>query len=188
MNIVNVGYDSTNYYALDINHGKVLVDCGWPGTLPKLTAGLKRKGISPGEIRYLVVTHFYPDHAGIVQEIKDLGAKLILLESQPPFIAPMEEIFRRKELAYREIRPEGNLPLKFAGSRSFLETLGLDGEIISTPGHSDDSVTLLLDDGSAFTGDLPPRFMLDDEYTAARESWDRLEKHGLRRIYPAHGG
>jgi glyoxylase-like metal-dependent hydrolase (beta-lactamase superfamily II) len=169
MNIVNVGYDSTNYYALDIHKGKLLVDCGWPGTLPKLTAELKRKGISPGEIRYLVVSHFHPDHAGIAQEIKDLGAKLILMESQPPFITPMEQIFRRKELAYREIQPEGNLPLKFADSRSFLQTLGLDGEIISTPGHSDDSLTLLLDDGSAFTG-------------------DRLEKHSLRRVYPAHGG
>jgi hypothetical protein len=46
MNILNVGYDSTNYYLIECKVGKLMVDCGWPGTLPKFTAELKRKGIS----------------------------------------------------------------------------------------------------------------------------------------------
>ena len=79
MNIVNVGYQSTNYYAMQIKDGKLLVDCGWPGTLPQFTAQLKRKDIAPGEIKYLLVTHFHPDHAGLTQELKKLGAKLIRL-------------------------------------------------------------------------------------------------------------
>jgi hypothetical protein len=29
MNIVNVGYDSTNYYILEAKHGKLLIDCGY---------------------------------------------------------------------------------------------------------------------------------------------------------------
>lgn len=73
MNIVNVGYDSTNYYLLEAKGGKLLIDCGWPGTLPKLMAELKRKGISASEIKYLLITHFHPDHAGITQELKKLG-------------------------------------------------------------------------------------------------------------------
>ena len=187
MNIVNAGYDSTNYYALDILGGKLLIDYGWPGTLPKLGAILRRKDIAVEDIQYLLVTHFHPDHAGIAQEIKGLGARLILMESQPPFIAPMEQMFRRKKLLFVEIRAEGNLLLKFDDSRNFLATLGLEGEIISTPGHSDDSITLLLDEGSAFTGDLPPRFMLADGNITARESWDRIDEHRISRIYPAHG-
>jgi hypothetical protein len=43
MNIVNVGYDSTNYYILKTHNGTLLVDCGWPGTLPGFLAVLKRK-------------------------------------------------------------------------------------------------------------------------------------------------
>ena len=35
MNIVNVGYDSTNYYVLGLNATRLLIDVGWPGTLPK---------------------------------------------------------------------------------------------------------------------------------------------------------
>jgi glyoxylase-like metal-dependent hydrolase (beta-lactamase superfamily II) len=79
MNIVNVGYDSTNYYMIETKGGKLLVDCGWPGTLQKFTGVLKRKGISLKEIKYLLVTHFHPDHAGMVQELKNQGIKFVLL-------------------------------------------------------------------------------------------------------------
>jgi len=96
MNIVNVRYHSTNYYALEINGGKLLIDCGWPGTLPQFTAELKRKGISPSEIHYILVTHFHLDHAALVQDFKNLGAKLILLESQIGFSEPMAKQIKAK--------------------------------------------------------------------------------------------
>src|SRR5512139_390709 len=98
MNIVNVGYDSTNYYLLEIKGGKLLIDCGWPGTLPKLMAELKRKGISVNEINYLLVTHFHPDHAGTAQDLKKLDIRLVLLESQVDFIASFAEHFKGKNL------------------------------------------------------------------------------------------
>ncbi len=187
MNILNVGYDSTNYYLLNIKDGKLLVDCGWPGTLPKFLAVLKRKDVSPDEIKYLLVTHFHPDHSGLTQELKNLGANLILLESQVGFINSMDEMYKSKNLPYLPITPEKNIQLKFADSRAFLATLGWAGEIIPTPGHSDDSVTLILDEGLAFTGDLPPRFIIPDEDLTSRQSWDKIYQHKITRIFPAHG-
>lgn len=187
MNIVNVGYDSTNYYLLDPKGGKLLIDCGWPGTLPKLMAQLRRKGISISEIKYLLVTHFHPDHAGIAQELKNLGVKLVLLESQVSFIAPFAGVFKGKNLPYVEITQERNLTLKFEDSRKFLAGIGMIGEIIPTPGHSDDSVSLILDEGFAFIGDLHPLFMAEEEDYVTRESWDRIYKHKITRIFPAHG-
>jgi endoribonuclease LACTB2 len=187
MNIVNVGYDSTNYYILDAKGGKLLVDCGWPGTLPKLMAELKRKGISIGEIKYLLVTHFHPDHAGLAQELKIQGLKLIVLECQVDFITPFAEFFAGKNLPYRKITQNDNLTLKMEDSRAFLASLGLNGEILHTPGHSDDSITLLLDEGFAFTGDLHPAFMnLEDMITHA--SWDKIRQHKVTKIFPGHGG
>jgi len=188
MNIVNVGYDSTNYYLLEAKSGKLLIDCGWPGTLPKFMAELKRKGVSIQEIKYLLVTHFHPDHAGITQDLKKLGMKLVLLESQVSFIPHFVEFFVGKNLPYVEITQNDNLVLKFEDSRKFLAGIGINGEIISTPGHSDDSVTLILDEGFAFTGDLPPSFMISEEDHTTRESWDRIYQHKITRIFPAHGG
>ena len=161
MNIVNVGYDSTNYYIVEAKSGKLLVDCGWPGTLPKFMAELKRKGIS---------------------------FKLIVLEPQIDFITPFAEFFKGKKFPYVPITQNDNLVLKLADSRKFLAGIGLDGEILRTPGHSDDSVTLLLDEGFAFTGDLPPRFMVAEEDHVTQKSWDKIYKHKITRVFPAHGG
>ncbi len=187
MNIVSVGYDSTNYYILDAQGGKLLVDCGWPGTLPKLTAEVKRKGMALKEIKYLLVTHFHPDHAGIAQDLKNLGVKLILLETQPAYIPQLTQLFKSKKRPYLEIKMHDNLLLRFEDSRAFLHKLGICGEILSTPGHSDDSISLILDEGLAFTGDLPPRFIISEDNHLALESWDKIYQHRITRIFPAHG-
>jgi glyoxylase-like metal-dependent hydrolase (beta-lactamase superfamily II) len=187
MNIINVGYDSTNYYLIEFKSGKLLVDCGWPGTLPKFLATLKRKGVSHNEIKYLLVTHFHPDHAGLAQELKNQGIRLILPEPQIDFISPFAEFFKGKNFPYVPITQNDNLVLKLEDSRTFLKEVGLSGEILHTPGHSDDSVTLILDEGYAFTGDLHPSFMnIDDEKT--RTSWENIHKHKITRIFPGHGG
>jgi endoribonuclease LACTB2 len=186
MNIVNVGYDSTNYYIIEAKNSKLLVDCGWPGTLPKFNAELKRKGIAVKEIKYLLVTHFHPDHAGLAQELKNQGIKLIVLEPQIDFIAPFGEFFKGKNFPYVPITQKDNLVLKLEDSRRFLSGIGFDGEILHTPGHSDDSVTLILDEGYAFTGDLHPTFLnLNDATT--RASWDKIYIHKISRIFPGHG-
>jgi len=187
MNILNVGYDSTNYYLLVIKGGKLLVDNGWPGTLPKFLSVLKRKDVSPNEIKYLLVTHFHPDHSGLTQELKNMGASLILMETQVNFIAAMEDLYKAKKLPYHPITPEKVTILKFSDSRKFFATLDLEGEIISTPGHSDDSITLILDEGFAFTGDLPHRFVLPEDDQTSRQSWDRIYQHKITRLFPAHG-
>ena len=187
MNIINVGYPSTNYYAIDIRGGKLLVDCGWPGTLPQFSAELKRKGILIQEIQYLLVTHFHPDHAGMTQELKKLGVKHILLDVQVDFILQMTEFFKTKSHPYLPITTNDSIRLKVEESRNFLARLGLSGEIIHTPGHSDDSVSLILDDGFAFTGDLPPIFVLPESDTVSRASWDKIRKHPIKTIFPGHG-
>ena len=121
-----------NYYLLDINDGNLLVDNGWPGTMPKFLSVLKRKDISPDDIKYLLVTHFHPDHSGLTQELKNLSARLILLENQVDFTASMDELYEKKKLSYLSITPENNINLKFAESRKFLASLGLEGEIVLT--------------------------------------------------------
>jgi endoribonuclease LACTB2 len=186
MNIVNVGYASSNYYAIDIYKGKLLLDCGWPGTLPQFKKVLQRKGIELSEIKYLLVTHFHPDHAGAVQELKNQGIKFILPECQADFVGSFSEQFKGKSFPYVAIRQNDNLLLKLEESRRFLSGLGLGGEVLHTPGHSDDSVTLFLDEGYAFTGDLHPAFMkVDDART--RESWDKIQQLEIRKIFPGHG-
>jgi endoribonuclease LACTB2 len=186
-NIVNVGYHSTNYYALDVKGGRLLVDCGWPNSLPQFTAQMKRKGIAISEIKYLLATHFHPDHAGLVEEFKGLGARLILLENQLAALQPEALKSASGIPTFVRVSERNNILLTFAESRQFLASLELPGEILPTPGHTDDSIALILDEGCAFTGDLPPRFILSADDALTQSSWDRIYQHNITQIFPAHG-
>ena len=185
MNIVNVGYDSTNYWMIGGPGPRLLVDVGWPGTLSKLMANLTRKDIKLSDVGHLLVTHYHPDHASIAQELKNKGVRLIVLEQQVAAI-PVLRTHIKETFPYVEISLAGNTLTTCDESRAFLRMIGFDGEIVATPGHSDDSVSLLLDDGSAFTGDLTsPR--LSEPDSVAMQSWRLLRNKGAKTVYPGHG-
>lgn len=187
MNIVNVGYRSTNYYVLADTRPRLLIDAGWPGTLGAMRHNCHRMGIRLEDIPYQLVTHFHPDHAGLTEDVKRLGIQLLMLDTQRSGI-PLLRTYVKPEDNYTDITPIGNIVLAEAESRPFLAGIGIQGEIISTPGHSDDSVTLILDEGIAFTGDLTfSAFLPDDPVDVARQSWEKIRAKGVTAIYPAHG-
>jgi ribonuclease/clavin/mitogillin len=187
MNILNVGYDSANYYLLGDGVRRLLIDVGWPGTLPKLLNALKRKGVALSEVSALLVTHYHPDHAGLAQELKDQGVQLVVLETQRAAIPELRRHIK-PSYPYREISLDGNVDLNLGESRDWLRRMGISGEIISTPGHSADSVTLILDEGAAFTGDLTRLGMATDEARPELElSWEKIRARHARIIYLGHG-
>lgn len=186
LNIVNVGYDAANYYVVESATAKLLVDLGWPGTLPRLQAALRRMGVPLNGITHLLATHYHPDHAGAAQELKQLGVRLIVLENQ---MAGIEALGRwmRPQHHYVDIITFDNVDVRSTESRAFLRGLGLDGEILITPGHSDDSVTLVLDSGVAFSGDLAPPGMFGDAQHPAERSWELIRACHVHTVYPGHG-
>lgn len=185
-NIVNVGYDSTNYYVVETPTTRLLIDVGWPGTLPKLRHVLKRTGLALPDITHLLVTHYHPDHAGLAQELKGQGVQLIVLENQVAAIPTLQQ-YIKPYFHYVDIRLDDNLNVRSGESRAFLRGLGLEGEILVTPGHSDDGISLILDSGVAFTGDLPPVPIAADPAHPVQQSLERIRAHGARVIYPGHG-
>jgi len=74
---------------------------------------------------------------------------------------------------------------------------GIPGKILYTPGHSMGSVSVLLETGDAFVGDLamngfPLRYgpglpIFAEDMQMVRESWRLLVDAGAETIYPAHG-
>ncbi len=186
MAVVNVGYASTNYYAITAGPAYLLVDVGFPGTLPKLRHGLERAGIALSAVGHLLVTHYHPDHAGLAQELQREDVRLIVLEPQLPAI-PLLGQYMKSDQQFQPIALEQCLVISLAESRALLGRLGLAGEVIATPGNSDDSVTLVLDDGVAFTGDLPPPHMAPDESGTVERSWEAIRACGTHTVYPGHG-
>ncbi len=185
--ITNVGYLSTNYWVVSAGRARLLVDLGYPGTMGTLRARLKQMDIPLAEIRYALATHYHIDHAGLAQELKLAGVSLLVLENQVASIPGMKQ-FTKPSDHYVDILLDGNVTIPFSASRALLAEMDIPGEVLPTPGHSDDSVTLLLDDGSAFTGDLtPPDLAWGEAEEIVKASWRMLWEHGARRVYPGHG-
>ena len=185
--IINVGYDETNYYLIGATEGFLMLDVGWPGSLAKLMAQLKRQAIAFTTIRYLLVTHYHPDHAGLVQELKAQGIQLVVIEQQR-FAIPILKTYIKPQYHYQEITFDQTIVLRIEDTRQWLASIGIAGEIILTPGHSDDSVSLILDNGIAFIGDLHPYANSDENPVLIEQSWQELQKRGVTLLYPGHGG
>jgi len=187
INIVNVGYRSTNYWVVSAGTSRLLVDLGYPGTMGMMRANLKRMDVPLEEIRYALATHYHIDHAGLAQELKQAGVPLLVLEAQVSAI-PLMKRWTKPQDEYVDITLHDNVTISFAESRSLLARIGIAGEIVHTPGHSADSVSLLLDDGSAFTGDLTPLpYAGQEDASLVAASWRLLRERGARRIFPGHG-
>lgn len=185
--IVNVGYRSTNYWVVSAGTSRLLVDLGWPGRVGELLANLKRMDIPLSDIRYGLATHYHIDHAGAAQDLKQLGMPLLVLDTQVDAIPRMKQHIKPGD-HYTEISPHGNIVIPASESRALLKAIGINGEIVPTPGHSDDSVSLVLDAGCAFTGDLTMESMVATEDPAVvRASWDALRARGVTTVYAGHG-
>jgi len=152
-----------------------------------MRAGLNRLDVPIKEIRYGLATHFHIDHAGLAQELKQAGVPLLVLDVQVRAI-PLMKTWIKPHDQYVEITMDDNAIISCAESRSVLKRIGIPGEILHTPGHSDDSVSLLLDDGSVFTGDLTqPKLIGMEDAAVVLASWRLLRERGATHVYPGHG-
>ena len=78
-----------------------------------------------------------------------------------------------------------------------LKEYGIPGKAIYTPGHSSGSISVLLETGDAFVGDLamnrfplrltPGLTIFAEDWQKVKESWQLLLEQGAKTIYPAHG-
>ena len=72
--------------------------------------------------------------------------------------------------------------------KSTFPSVSFARHIVHTPGHSDDSVTLVLDNGAAFTGDLTAEWMVaEEDPDVVARSWQLLRDRGVTTIYGGHG-
>ena len=86
-----------------------------------------------------LATHYHIDHAGLAQDLKNAGVPLLVIDVQVPFIPLMKRHIKPQD-HFTEISMEGNVVIPISESRALLDRLGIAGEILHTPGHSEDSV------------------------------------------------
>jgi len=188
---ITVRSHGVNLFLVEAGDGRLLVDAGWPRSLADLKAGLEAAGLRLSAIRFVMATHAHPDHAGLMQILKDhCGVRRIIHEVQRGSLEELNRFFERKpDRHFRPFVPDEADLVIGEPNREALRSVGIDGEILATPGHSDDSVSLVLTTGKAFTGDLTrPDLATEAQAAAVAASWTMLLAHGATTFYPAHGG
>ncbi|WP_289143953.1 MBL fold metallo-hydrolase [uncultured Bacteroides sp.] len=216
---MKITYNSTNYYLEPCSNGFLLIDAGWHGKVEKFKNGLKMLGVKPDEIKYILLTHHHHDHVAIVQELKTItNAKLIVHKNQIPYLergvtntVDIKQYNRVLRLIDRFTKPfiKYNYPpitinnydtiMSDDINDNILRNIGVEGKIVSTPGHSNDSVSILLDNGTAYVGDLAmniksmkrmsgmPLPIEAEDFEQVKFSIKNLIHLGANLFYPSHG-
>ncbi|MHB0976483.1 MAG: MBL fold metallo-hydrolase [Candidatus Aquicultorales bacterium] len=187
--------------------GYILVDGGNPYSEPIFFWYLKKFGIDPGEIKLAIATHGHFDHVGALHAVqKECGCPVVCHESESHLLEEGEVVIPpgtnwlgragskigwrlTKLFQFEAVKPDITVD-----SAVSLEEFGVDGRIIPTPGHTDGSLSVLLDDGEAFVGDLAvdvkpfvgffPPFGNDPD--TLLNSWKKLIHAGATHINPGH--
>ena len=188
--VTKLKYGNTNTYFIRGSKGSILIDTDYAGTLQMFYKEIKKNDISLKDITYILATHYHPDHMGLVGELVSMGVKFLAMDTQVPNLHFSDEIFSRdKTLRFLPSVPEDKAEvIACKDSRAFLVALGIDGEIVSTPSHSEDSITLVLDSGDCFVGDLEPMEFMDgyEENKALQSDWEKVMSFSPRVIYYGH--
>ena len=182
--MIRLKYGNTNTFLIPANRGYLLLDTDYAGTLPAFYKAIKQNGIKVSDIVYVIATHYHPDHMGLIPNLMRQGVKLLLIDTQKDSVHFSDYIFARDRLPFEPIDETRATVINCAESREFLSEIGINGEIISTPSHSQDSISLVLDDGDCFVGDLQPREYGEND--AVKVDWARVMGFHPQRVFYAH--
>ena len=182
--MIKLKYGNTNTFFI----GRLLIDTDYAGTMKAFCQEIKRSGIRRSDIEYVLATHYHPDHMGLIGELMEQGVKLLLIDRQKGAVHASDPIFRRDRIPFVPIDAARADVISCGESRAFLAGLGISGEIIYTPSHSPDGVSLILDDGDCFVGDLEPLEYLAayDENAALQADWEHILSFHPKRVFSAH--
>ena len=188
----------------------IVVDCGCDVTGKALKAVCEEAGITPEDIGLIVITHEHVDHFIGADTFKKLtGAPILcakdtvpsLTEGLEPDVTPRDASIK-KPGTEGEPKPDfGEIPHVTPDiviySEFDLNPYGIGGKLILTPGHSDGSLSVLLDWNEAIVGDL----IMSDEQTgefrqaifanceeALSQSIHTLIYSGAQTFYSGHSG
>lgn len=206
-----------NTYIYPIEDGYVMVDTGYENSFTSVCKKLRQYNISLNEIKYVFLTHAHDDHAGFLNEMMSKFSELkviasdksipVLLKGQNSFNGGCSSIlslifcnimkfFGKGKHKFPPIEKQylnRIIQVKNENKES-LEKI-LKGKILFTPGHTSDSISLMLNNSIIFSGDatmngIPSLKRITiwiEDKNEFMNSWNVLIKQKSEKIYPSHG-
>jgi hydroxyacylglutathione hydrolase len=186
----------------------ILVDCGNKGSEDKILHAMKGKGLEPGMLKLLILTHVHFDHAGSAAQMKELtGCRILVHRSEEARLiegfTPIPPGTRWKaklvvalgRIVARRIGTFPGAEADLLADASFdLSAFGFPGRVLHTPGHTHGSMVVFMENGELIGGDtifglegkqhFPP---FAEDLGGLLKSWQLLRDLKPAVLYPAHG-
>jgi len=198
----------SNAYLVVNGDRAILADTGIASAYPRLISHISRTGIQPKDLQGLLLTHTHFDHCQSAKRLqKDFGCRVIASSAAAEFTgngyAPLPAgtmpVTRQLSQLGRAI---GKLAFGYSPFQADMLTNGdyaFETEFsglrtINTRGHSEDSLSLIVDNEIAIVGDILfgvfrhsvyPHYA--DDPTELLRSWQKLLSSGCRLFLPGHG-
>lgn len=206
MRIHSIRAGIANVHLVDASRGVVIVDAGWNGYGRQILSAVERFGYTPDDVRLILLTHVHADHVGSAAELKRLtGAPVAIHRGDGAFaeagghpIPPgrgwvgVSSKWFADRVRYR-MNFEPFNPDVWIEEGQTLGEYGLEGYVIHTPGHTQGSVSIALEDGVTLIGDALINLfrvgypMYWESPEQGRESGRKIQQLKPRVIYSGHG-
>ena len=221
MKRISLGF--TSCYVLPCKEGYLLADTGPERAYRKFRKALRKSGIDYENIRYLLLTHHHDDHAGFAARVADETGCVIIAHQEgvrglkagrtENTMKPLSGLIKIGFSFFRFLQGNPDYPsLDLSDESGFMEgrkrlisgdddlllnEIGVKGRILHTPGHTGDSISILMENGDLIAGDVVMNLMKSErlryhpiyaeDLAQLYDSWRKIIDQGVQMIYPSHG-
>ncbi|MGM0379599.1 MAG: MBL fold metallo-hydrolase [Bacillota bacterium] len=208
VDIIKVNMGKSNAYLINGNSGLILVDAGMPKKTNKLCEILNKNNFKIKDISLIIVTHVHNDHVGSLYEIKKRSnAKILIHKNEVNHLKSGYTKFPKGTFIFSKIISKFANNLLFSKNQfkpvkadiiiedSFdLNEYGVNGEVFYTPGHTNGSISVIVDNKHLIVGDtlfnwfpnsVYPPFANNKEKLI--KSWKNIKNLNCEYFYPGHG-
>lgn len=198
----------SNAYMIEYGNIHVLVDTGKKAAFKTLSKNIESLNQSVGDLKFVLLTHTHFDHCQSARKIKEISNCSIITSKDaaesikkgytklPDGVFPVTKLIAGLGNLIGE-RKFGFEPFQadiFVENEFNLPKSDSKLKIIATPGHSPDSISIIVDNDIAIVGDamfgvfknsvFPP---YADDTVKMIESWGKLLNSECTIFLPGHG-
>lgn len=213
ISVINIGNRIVNQYLLKINEDIIIIDTGYEGSFHTFIEKYEGLGFTMKQIQFIVITHTHDDHVGFLNDLLDYcDAPVILHKIAMQRLKSGENVFlggfstRKAYIIFLLMNFFGrkrhsmtivDRPDRFhilQDNEKILREYGYEVDLIELPGHTLDSIGVILDH-KLFCGDAAMNGFLStakhsiiiEDLNLYRDSWKRMIETEVKTIYPSHG-